>query len=448
MEFSYSDYQNLLSRNAFHPPCGFAPYFPVDKIKYRKMEKEHEKKENCCSKAFGELHKRVGGKYFWEVYPTQSRMLDYAQLSFPAYKFVLPEIITDDWLAIVDWHKFHRDHALHQPLTAYVVSKLLGFGNKEESFEINGVPLLNLCVDEMCKWDGTKYLKEYLLNTRVLEGENKELWLDKTCSKELWKAIFIEAAYLAAVFHDMGYPWRYVNILTSKLEYSGYPQIDAPSENTDNIIHKFGQRLLFCPLNGYRLLDRNTPSTWHYQLKVLTSKALRETHGLPGALEFLHFNDVLREFPNIQYCHPIRQFCIEWAAMAIMMHDMSKIYWGKDLTESPPENPHLRLRFDVDPLGCIITLADVLEDFERPVVEFSPANGGSYGNYENNGCEFSSLEYSNNQLIIKYKMASPKHGAQKKSYIKKDCKEYFDTNEGYVDLSACGVNHVDMKPIF
>ena len=91
----------------------------------------------------------------------------------------------------------------------------------------------------MCKWDGTKYLKEYLLNTHVLEGENKELWLDKTCSKELWKAIFIEAAYLAAVFHDMGYPWRYVNILTSKLEYSGYQQIDAPSENTDNIIHKF-----------------------------------------------------------------------------------------------------------------------------------------------------------------------------------------------------------------
>ena len=28
----------------------------------------------------------------------------------------------------------------------------------------------------------------------------------------------------------------------------------------------------------------------------------------------------------------MRQFCVEWAAVAIMMHDMPKIYWEGDTT--------------------------------------------------------------------------------------------------------------------
>ena len=52
--------------------------------------------------------------------------------------------------------------------------------------------------------------------------------------------------------------------------------------------------------------------------------------------------------------------------MAVMMHDMKKVYWGNNGMATLPENKHLRLRFDVDPLSCVITLADVLQDFERP----------------------------------------------------------------------------------
>ena len=109
------------------------------------MEKEHQKKNHNLDDCFRELYKRVGRDYYWKVYPIQYQTLNYAQMSFPAYKFILPEVIADDWLAIVDWHKFQRDHALHQPLTAYIVLKILTGGkNSSKALKINGETLLEL----------------------------------------------------------------------------------------------------------------------------------------------------------------------------------------------------------------------------------------------------------------------------------------------------------------
>jgi len=55
---------------------------------------------------------------------------------------------------------------------------------------------------------------------------------------------------------------------------------------------------------------------------------------------------------------------------------VEKIYYGQASSAKWPGNPHLRLRFDVDPLSCIVTLAGVLQDFERPRVEFAADNFG------------------------------------------------------------------------
>lgn len=446
MKFSYENYQELLQAGAFCLPCGFQPYISVNKVQYSTIEKEHDEKKNSYEKAFRELSRRVGKEYYWKVYPVQSRTLDYAQLAFPAYKFILPEVLAEDWLAIVDWHKFQRDHALHQPLTAYIVLKLLGFGNSNNAFKIGNESLLDLSVNQILTWSGTRYLKEYLIDMHVMDNADSDLWFGQsTLSKEMWKALFIEAACLAATFHDMGYPWQYVNILASKLRYSGGQQIESPTDDADNIIRQFGQRLIFCPLNGYHLLDRNVPATWHQRLKNLTSLSLRETHGFPGAIGFLYFNDALREFPNLKI-HPIRQFCVEWAAMGIMMHDMGKIYWGDKGTESPPENPQLQLHFDIDPLGCIIALADVLEDFERPVVEFSSGDDHSIG-YYSTACNSSHLEYVNGTLTIKYQMKSAKQKAKKRFYMEKEHKEYFAPNVGYLNLAAAGINKVSMESL-
>jgi len=203
MKFSYEDYQTLLANGQFHPPCSFQRYIPINRTQYRNVEDEHAEKNNSYEKAFRELRRRVGRDYYHKVYPVQSRTLDYSQMAFPAYKFVLPEILADDWLACVGWHKFNRDHALHQPLTAYIVLKLLRDDGSDKVFKIGNDSLLELCIQEIHKGEGAGYLKEYLLKTKILSNQDKEIWLgEKACSKELWKALFVEAAYLAYSVHQ------------------------------------------------------------------------------------------------------------------------------------------------------------------------------------------------------------------------------------------------------
>ncbi len=388
MNLSFADYQCGLASGRYTPPAVYRPYACVNRVQYQALEKAHARNNHDSGTAFRELRRRVSGDYYWRTYPIQARALDYSQMSFPAYRFILPEVLADDWLAIVGWHKFHRDHVLHQPLTAYVVQKLLeDSGDSDELFMLDdGRCLLDACVDEILKWDSTAYLREFLLGTGVKESE---LWLNGNLArKSLWKSLFVEAAYLAAMFHDMGYPWQYVNLLSNKLEHAGY-QPDSPTSDAERVVNTFGDRLLYCPLNGYRTLDRNAPATWRQRLVDLTAKALRKTHGFPGAIGFLYLNDVLRDYPSDR-THPIRQFCVEWAAMAIMMHDMSGIYWGDKTTT--PDNGHMRLRFETDPLSCVLALADVLQDFSRPTATFQSDERNVDISYKSDGCISTGLE--------------------------------------------------------
>src|SRR5690606_19673947 len=101
----------------------------------------------------------------------------------------------------------------------------------------------------------------------------------------------------------------------------------------------FGHRLLFRVLQGYQTQNAACPSTWNEEITRLTDKALTLTHGLPGALGFLHLNDCVRQYPS-QRESPLHLLCTEWVAAAIMMHDMSKIYWGRGRAAlATPENP-------------------------------------------------------------------------------------------------------------
>ena len=446
VNFSFADYQQGLASGKYSPPTVYRPFMRVNRAQYRELEKAHQKNNNDTGTAFRELRRRVSGEYYWRTYPVQAQALDYSQISFPAYRFILPEVLADDWLAIVDWHKFHRDHVLHQPLTAYVVQKLLKEErDPSELFLLSdGRCLLDACIDEILKWDGTSYLKSFLLGIGVQESEP---WLNKNdpAGRVLWKSLFLEAAYLAAMFHDMGYPWQYVYLLSNKLEYAGY-QPDSPTSDAERLVKDFGDRLLYCPLNGYRILDRNAPSTWHQRLVDLTARALRRTHGFPGAIGFLYLNDVLRDYPA-DWTHPIRQFCVEWAAMAIMMHDMPAIYWGEK-TSTPPDNSHMRLRFEVDPLSCVIALADVLQDFSRPVANFQD-NDRYVDLFYQDGCVSTELEldwaHLRGEMKIVYSYRDVSQHAAKLNWLPKECHDYFDQQIGYLDLSATGVRGVRME---
>lgn len=451
MDFSFEDYQRMLHSGSFQAPEALRPYVNVIPDAYKRLDMKHEDRGLNVVTAFRKLQERTGQDYFQKIYPMQTETLDWSQLSFPAYRFILAEVLQDDWLASVDWHKDNRDHALHQPLTAYITLKMLT-GAGGNPWEIGGVSLLDRCITEIEKWEKTDYLERFLKSNDPKDSGLHEQLFNKTAlSREIWKTLFVETAFLAAVFHDLGYPWQYVNRLNSKLSHAGYIK-DSPNADAESLLKDFGSRLLFCPLNGYKCIGYNAPMTWKSRLIEQTKVGLRDTHGFPGAIGFLYLNDVLRDYPKGESA--VREFCVEWAAMAIMMHDMKKVYWGKGETSTPPENKHLQLRFDVDPLSCVIALADVLQDFERPNAKFrSPPS--TCENHELKTC----LEYNHDvdqvvldynstssSLKIKYRCVEANFVSTKNILLNGDRENYFDSRYGYLDLSACEIEHVELIP--
>ncbi|GHU13879.1 hypothetical protein FACS189441_2270 [Betaproteobacteria bacterium] len=439
MELSLDDYKTLQSKKEFFFPKNFLPFNVIDKCKYQALEAEHKDRGLKISDTFEELRLRTGKEYFHKVYPAQSLALNFSESSFPTYRFLMPDVLTDDWLAIVDFHKkFSRDHALHQPLTSYIIFRLLGGGISNKSLQINGKYLLDLCVEQVLNSPNAKYIRDYLLN---LDAQSD--LLDKTSlSKEIWKSLFYETAMVAAIFHDIGYPWQYINRLSNSLKASDFNLKHLPS-NAKYIRDTFKNRLIMYPFFGYKLPSYNTPCDWEEKLLNLLSDSLYKTHGFPGALGFLYLNDLVRRYPYASNLST-QQLCVEWAALGIMMHDMKGIYWGKGKT-TQPENDSLRLAFDKDPLSCIIAFADVLQDFERPMVKFdiNINDKGSLFNYDFS-CQSTVLSVVNDTIEVRYNFKNEEYRIVNIDFKKEEEKEYFDPQYGYLDLSAIGIKKVKL----
>lgn len=452
MNFSLSNYQTSLAQGLCRPPENFChnSYYEVDPVLYAELDNKLKKKRGAdLSKAFREIRKRTGGEYFQKIYPLQSQTLDYSRRSFPAYQFILPEVMAEDWLGIVDWGKFQRDHVLHQPLCGYIVLKLLDVDISE------GRTLLDVCVDEIMRWEKTAYIRDFLLQCGMSEidpiitpdglGHQREI------ARNVWRAFFREAAYVAAVFHDLGYPWQYAERVRNNLDGMNTPAV-RENRSVAQVVEQFGPRLLFQALQGYQVPDVACPSTWKEKVHQITEKALSGTHGFPGALGFLHLNDRVRRYPPSITQSPLHLLCVEWVATAIMMHDMCGIYWGKDnyedrCIEGTPENPFLRLSFDKDPVSAIVTFSDVMQEFGRPSVDYGVcvSKGLVTLDYSNVACKSVSLKLDNvkRTLSINFRMAD-RCRAYKKSVLPKENRKYFDTQYGYLDLNSLNISKVEM----
>lgn len=59
--------------------------------------------------------------------------------------------------------------------------------------------------------------------------------------------------------------------------------------------------------------------------------------------------------------------------MAILMHDMQKVFKGDGKHGPMPEHPHLQVSFRQDPLSFLVTLVDQIQDFGRPDARFTPS---------------------------------------------------------------------------
>lgn len=440
MIFSLSRYLHGLGAGRYSPPRLRSPYIRVSRRRFRELERAHDRNGNDVDTALRQIRRRVSPEYRRRLLPVQRRAISYSYSAFPAYRFILPEVIADDWLAIMDWRKYQRDHVIHQPLVAYVLLKMLvGNGGGGGGLALAGVPLLQRCVDAVINGPQTAYLRDYLRRIGVAENDP---YLGGTYQvrRRLWESLFVRVAYLSALFHDMGYPWQYIGRLGGRLEHAGQWPGRASAEE---VIDKHSDRLLLYPLNGYRPRDAATPATWAKTLADMTRTALNETHGLPGALGFLYLNDVVRDHPR-DTRHPVRLFCLEWAAMAIMMHDMSGIYWG-DGPRVYPCFPHLRLRFERDPLSSVLTLADLIQDFARPTASFTRTAAAVSVSYPMVCCETSVVfDPGPRRMTITYHFGAAAQAANKRRFLPRDHREFFDARSGYLDLSALGIEEVQL----
>ncbi|GAB1365836.1 hypothetical protein MASR1M36_07070 [Candidatus Cloacimonadaceae bacterium] len=448
--FSLKDYQAGLSQGKYSPPTSLgAPYFEVDPVMYRTYYRSAQLKRRNLPNAYIELRKRTGSVYFNKTYPLQGRTLDYSARTFPAYRFILPEVLSEDWLAIVDWGKFQRDHVLHQPLCGYIVLKLLGGdGSNSPLIFPNGKTLLETCVDSIIESDGTKYLIDFLVDVGISSKSPIRTAESEIVKKRVWKAFFIEAAYIAAVFHDLGYPWQYAERVQGNLDGMNSPSI-RQNRSSAQIVDQYGHRLFFHALNGYHRRDSASPSVWDKHLNKLIEAALTNRHGLSGALGFLFLNDCLRRYPSPNR-NPLHLLCVEWVALAIMMHDMRDIYWGKDgYNSGTPENPFLRIGFRNDPLSTLVTLVDVIQEFERPAVAYGYTKTKEKVTLRyQEACSQTEFEIDDNGILhLRYTMKTPEDLAIKRLSLGEEQTKYFDTRSGYLDLSSLGIEGVEMTAL-
>lgn len=392
---------------------------------------------NDYEAAMNMLKKRTTKHYFQKIYSAQTDVQSYSFKSFPAYKFILPETLADDWASTVDWHKewATRDHSLHQPLSAYIVQRLLGFGNADKSLLTPNGRLLSLCADKLLNSAGTEYIRKYFVE---IYPDFQDWYPDQ---KKIWATcLFYETAVVAALFHDMGYPWQFVNRLKEHIGFANY--IDK--ENTDlgsgdSIFDYLKSHLLCMPFNAYRPINDQTTMEDIQNIKDVMHRAYIKSHGLPGALAFTALTNQTFSFPEpLSHNAATTKLKMEMAAVAILMHDMEGMYREGDKC--------FHLSFDVDPLSCIIAMSDVLEEFERPSASFENDFNGHDGivhiKYKV-PCVATDLKIENSNMKIVYQYNTLEDANNSRKRRKEEINNYFGIGSGFIDLSALGISQVD-----
>ena len=430
ISFSLDGFKKAVQEGVFQPDHLSFGY--VDGVKFEQYQKQQEWKLSNINETFDELQQRMSRRYFKNVMLAQNVALDYASLQFPAYSMLITEDMSEDWLAIVDFHKKHsRDHSLHQPLTAYIAATLLGCGEGEKSLAIPVEPgnLLDYCVKAILTLKETAYIREiakrYGLPNNMLEYN--------AAAREFWKDLFYRTVVLSALFHDIGYPWQFIDRIGTAIRKNA--SILYPVESTViRIVDQFKDRMVLLPVRHYMTEHVDEPMNESDELKNLVASAL-STHGFPGAVAFLSLNDTIKKYPADQPLSLLHEFSVEWAAMGIFMHDMAAMHKIK--------YPKLRVNIMVDPLSAIISLADYLEEFNRPKVQFRSKAKESRMKYYSDCSEVEISSDGNGILTVSMKYNNEASKAIGAAFKKDETEDYFDLGNGYEDLEAIGIKKVE-----
>jgi len=394
---------------------------------------------------FSDLFDRVGRVYYQDLRLAHFVSVSYAHRAFPCLRAYLAESLNDEWLSIVDWRKFQRDHALHQPLTAYAMAQLLSGGLIHHGdLLIDGRPFVDHCVDALFHTAGPNFVFPFARSIDL-----PELWLeDNAVSRLIWAGILRDAAYFAALFHDMAYMWQYSTRLLRGKSGLMPGALDVSGGIVDGA-HGLGERLLMCPLYDYKWPHEFEPLAVPPRYEDFMQRALASTHGLPGGIAILNMADNVERRPR-DAAFARGRLIIELAALAINMHDNAGLY--ADLPGRGRRmrilEPDLRVQFEKDPLSAMLILADTVQEFGRRRAVFTrydtPETHINYGPQ----ADATDVEWQRTRgrgtLRITYRFLSRAELATKRAYLPKDQRRLFDPARGYLDLSWCGIDRVQL----
>ena len=198
--------------------------------------------------ALRRLKCRTSADYYHHILAAQTVAMKYAIHSFPPYKLLLPDVLMDDWLSIMGPHqRWRRDHSLHQPLTAYIVSELFKGGKQGKGLVLSsGKSLLEECARMFLEMPGTGFLRNYYED---LYGKGLP---PKGFIRDSWaRAIFYQTAIIAALFHDIGYPWQFINKVGSHIDIINNGCVGSYDSMSKGIFDYIRDRLLIYPFYGY-----------------------------------------------------------------------------------------------------------------------------------------------------------------------------------------------------
>lgn len=244
--------------------------------------------------------------------------------------------------------KFYRDHFIHQIRDAYMLHILLReFGYEERVYDI------------LCDFDKSKISRfvckhveqqKYTGYTEMLRSFDA----DEHQIKEFYfKNIIYMSSYMAALFHDIGYPETFNTVNQNRItEYM------ATLYNVGSVSHNFSR---ITALLQNSLLFRIV------SLAEIRARVNGEEmdHGAMSAIMFLmHFY----ENGAIYQLEPYKKCAVELAGLAIYNHT------NKYSIQDPGrETAYHRPVLEYNPISYLLRICDDLQEWERVYFEVSQA---------------------------------------------------------------------------